>query len=258
MLSTQTLDKLCALRLEGMAQALEEQRRQHDISDLDFEERLGLLVERQWIWKENRGLTSRLKYAGFKIQCTLEEIDYRLPRGLKRAQVEQLRHCDWVADNRNCLITGATGTGKTFLGCALGHRSCVEGHRALYQYAPKFFRALQIAHADGSLTQLLKKLAKVKLLVIDDLGAASVTTQQYRDLLEVLDDRQGQGATLITSQLPVEEWHQIIGDATVADAIMDRLAHNAYRLALEGESVRKLKARSKGKKPSDPKASVRV
>ena len=168
MLSTQTLDKLCALRLEGMAQALEEQRRQHDISDLDFEERLGLLVERQWIWKENRGLTSRLKYAGFKIQCTLEEIDYRLPRGLKRAQVEQLRHCDWVADNRNCLITGATGTGKTFLGCALGHRSCVEGHRALYQYAPKFFRALQIAHADGSLTQLLKKLAKVKLLVIDD------------------------------------------------------------------------------------------
>jgi DNA replication protein DnaC len=255
MLQTQTLDKLYTLRLEGMAQALEEQRRQSDISDLDFEERLGLLVERQWIWKEHRGLEARLRYAGFKIQCTLEEIDYRLPRGLKRAQIEQLRPCQWVQENRSCLITGATGTGKTFIACALGHRGCVEGHRALYYYAPKFFRALEIAHADGSLIQLLKKLARVRLLVIDDLGAASVTTKQYRDLLEVLDDRQGQGATLITSQLPVEEWHQIIGDATVADAIMDRLAHNAYRIALEGESMRKLIARAGTKNPSDKKGS---
>jgi len=237
MLQTHTIEKLHALRLEGMAQALEEQRRQNDITDLDFEERLGLLIQRQWDWKESRGLATRLKYAQFKIQCTLEEIDFRLPRGLKRAQIEQLRASQWVKESRNCLITGATGTGKTFLGCALGHHGCVLGHRTLYYYVPKFFRALQIARVDGSLPQLLKKLARVSLLVIDDLGIASVSPQQYRDLLEVLDDRHGQGATLITSQLPVEDWHQIVGDATVADAIMDRLAHNSYRIALEGESA---------------------
>ena len=179
----------------------------------------------------------------------------RHTRGLKRAQIEQLRQSQWVSENRNCLVTGATGTGKTFLSCALGHHSCVLGHRTFYYYVPKFFRALQIARADGSLPQLLKKLARVSLLIIDDLGIASVTPQQYRDLLEVLDDRHGLGATLITSQLPVEDWHQIIGDTTVADAIMDRLAHSAYRIALEGESVRKLKARSAPKKkPSDLKA----
>ncbi len=255
MLQTHTIEKLHALRLEGMAQALEEQRRQNDITDLDFEERLGLLIQRQWDWKESRGLATRLKYAQFKIQCTLEEIDFRLPRGLKRAQIEQLRASQWVKESRNCLITGATGTGKTFLGCALGHHGCVLGHRTLYYYVPKFFRALQIARVDGSLPQLLKKLARVSLLVIDDLGIASVSPQQYRDLLEVLDDRHGQGATLITSQLPVEDWHQIVGDATVADAIMDRLAHNSYRIALEGESVRKLKARARSKgTPSDKKA----
>ncbi len=255
MLQTQNLEKLYALRLEGMAQALEEQRRQNDIIDLDFEDRLGLLIERQWIWKENRALAALLKYAKFKIQCALEDIDFRIPRGLKRAQIEQLRSCQWVQENRNTLITGATGTGKTFLSCALGHQGCRHGHRALYYYAPKFFRALQSAHVDGSLIQLLKKLARVSLLVIDDLGIASVTAKQYRDLLEVLDDRHGQGATLITSQLPVEQWHQIIGDATVADAIMDRLAHNAYRIVLKGESVRKLRGRALSKSdPSDKKA----
>jgi len=240
MLQNHNIEKLHTLRLEGMAQALEEQRRQNDITDLDFEERLGLLIERQWIWKESRGLAARIKYAQFKIQCTLEEIDFRLPRGLKRNQIEQLRASQWVKESRSCLITGATGTGKTFLACALGHHGCGLGHRALYYYVPKFFRALQIARADGSLPQLLKKLARVSLLVIDDLGIASVTAQQYRDLLEVLDDRHG----------------QIIGDATVADAIMDRLAHNAYRIALQGESVRKLKGRAGTKRnPSDKKAS---
>lgn len=256
MLQNHNIEKLHALRLEGMVEALEEQRRQSDINDLDFEERLGLLVERQWIWKESRGLTSRIRYAQLKIQSTLESIDFRLPRGLKRAQIEQLRASQWVKENRNCLITGATGTGKTFLACALAHHACALGHRTLYYYVPKFFRALQIARADGSLPQLLKKLARVSLLIIDDLGIASVNAQQYRDLLEILDDRHGAGATLITSQLPVEEWHQIIGDATVADAIMDRLAHNAYRIALKGESVRKLKGRGSNQKdPSDEEAS---
>lgn len=144
-----------------------------------------------------------------------------------------------MAEHRHCLITGPTGSGKTFLACALGQQACRDGHRTLYYYAPKLFRALQTAQADGSLLPLLKKLARVSLLIIDDLGIASVVGKQYRDLLEILDDRQGQGATLITSQFPVSQWHEIIADATVADAILDRLVHKAYRLELKGESLRK-------------------
>lgn len=248
MLSTQTLEKLYALRLEGMAQALEEQRRQADISQLDFEERLGLLVERQWLWRENRTVAARLHYAQLKISATLEDIDYRHPRGLKRAQIDQLRSSDWISRHHNCLITGPTGSGKTFLACALGHQACRDGHRVLYYYAPKLFRALQAAQADGSLMKLLKKLSKAPLLVIDDFGLVSASGKQYRDLLEVLDDRHSQGATLLTSQFPVNQWHELINDATVADAILDRLVHNAYRIELKGESLRKNKV---GLKPDE-------
>ena len=242
MLNHQTMDKLTALRLEGMAQALEEQRRQADISQLDFEERFALLVERQWLWRENRALAARLHHAQLKVAASLEDIDYRHPRGLKRAQIEQLRASQWVANHHNCLITGPTGCGKTYLACALAHQACRDGHRVGYYYAPKLFRELQNAHADGSLLKLLKKLARAALLVIDDFGVAAVTGKQYRDLLEILDDRHGLGSTLITSQFPVDEWHGVINDATVADAILDRLVHNAYRLKLEGESIRKTKA----------------
>jgi len=242
MLNHQSMDKLTALRLEGMAQALEEQRRQADISQLDFEERFALLVERQWLWRENRALAARLHHAQLKVAASLEDIDYRHPRGLKRAQIEQLRASQWVANHHNCLITGPTGCGKTYLACALAHQACRDGHRVGYYYAPKLFRELQNAHADGSLLKLLKKLARAALLVIDDFGVAAVTGKQYRDLLEILDDRHGLGSTLITSQFPVDEWHGVINDATVADAILDRLVHNAYRLKLEGESIRKTKA----------------
>jgi len=239
MLFTQTLEKLHALRLEGLVEALEEQRRQTDIVQLDFEERLALLIERQWLWKENRALAVRLKKAQFKINASLEDLDYRSSRGLKRAQIEQLRASQWVKEHRNCLITGPTGSGKTYLGCAVGAQAFREGYRTLYFYAPKFFRALESARADGSLFQWLKKLARASLLIIDDLGIASVPGKLYREFLEVLDDRQGQGATLITSQFPVNQWHEIIADATVADAILDRLVHNAYRIELKGESMRK-------------------
>jgi DNA replication protein DnaC len=239
MLYNQTLEKLYALRLDGLAQALEEQRRQTDITQLDFEARVGLLVERQWTWKENRSLSSRLKSAQLKIAASLEAIDYRHPRGLKRAQIDQLRASQWIQEKRNCLITGPAGIGKTYLACALGHQACRDGHRSLYYYAPKLFRALQTAQADGSLLPLLKKMARAPLLIIDDLGIASVTGKAYRDLLEILDDRHGQGATLMTSQFPVNQWHEIIADATVADAILDRLVHNAYRIELKGESMRK-------------------
>jgi DNA replication protein DnaC len=253
MLNNQTMDKLYALRLDGMAQALEEQRRQADISQLEFEERLALLVERQWLWKENRALARRLHYARFKIPASLEDIDYRHPRGLKRAQIEQLRAAQWVQKHHNCLITGPTGSGKTYLACALGHQACRDGHRVGYYYAPKLFRELQNAQADGSLMKLLKKLARSALVLIDDFGVAAVAGKQYRDLLEILDDRHGVGATLITSQFPVNQWHEVINDATVADAILDRLVHNAYRLELKGESLRKTKAglSASDKPPSD-------
>ncbi len=253
MLTQQTLEKLHALRLDGMAHALEEQRRQRDITDLDFEARLGLLVERQWLWKENRGLATRLKSAQLMQPATLEDINYRHPRGLKRAQIEQLRTSPWIEEHRNCLITGPTGSGKTYLACALAHQACRQGHRTIYYYAPKLFRALQTAHADGSLLALLKRFARAPLLVIDDLGIASVVGKQYRDLLEILDDRQGRGATLVTSQFPVGQWHEIIADATVADAILDRLISNAYRIELQGESLRRRQppADASGGDPSD-------
>ena len=243
MLTNQTLEKLHALRLHGMVQALEEQRRQTGITELDFEERLGLLVERQWLWKENRTLTARLKNAQLKIaNATLEDINYRHPRGLKRAQIEQLRASAWVQQHRNCIITGPTGIGKSYLSCALGHQACRDGLRAQYVYAPKLFRSLEAAHADGSLANLLKALARLDLLIIDDLGLAPAKTKPYRDLLEVIDDRLGRGATLVTSQYPVAQWHEVIADPTVADALLDRLVHNAYRLELTGKSMRDPKA----------------
>lgn len=254
MLNTQTVEKLSALRLVGMVQALEEQRQQHDLSQLDFEARLGLLVERQWLWKENRALALRLHAAQLKIAATLEDIDYRHPRGLKRAQIDQLRVSDWIPKHHSCLVTGPTGAGKTYLACALGHQACRDGFRVRYYYAPKLFRELQTAQADGSLMKLLKRLARVSLLVIDDFGLVAASGKQYRDLLEILDDRHGQSATLITSQFPVSQWHELINDATVADAILDRLVHNAYRLELKGESLRKNTAApgpAAGKVPAD-------
>ena len=253
MLLNQTLDKLHSLGLQGMAQALEEQRRSTDIADLDFEARFGLLVERQWLWKENRGMERRLQAAQLKQPASLEDIDYRHPRGLKRAHIDQLRASRWLEEHRNCLVTGPTGAGKTYLACALGHQACRQGHRAVYYYAPKLFRALQAAQADGSLPVLLKKLGRADLLIVDDFGTASVVGKQYRDFLEILDDRQGAGSTLVTSQFPVSQWHEIIADPTVADAILDRLIHNAYRIELKGESMRKSQgaASKDGGKPSD-------
>lgn len=242
MLYSQTLEKLRALRLDGLVQALEEQRKQPDITQLDFEERLALLVERQWLWKENRALAARLQRAQLKIpSACLEDIDYASPRGLKRAQIEQLRAGEWLKNNRPCIITGPTGVGKTYLGCAFGQQACRDGHRTIYYYAPKLFRGLQQAHADGSFTKLLKSVQKARLLIVDDLGLASVGPKPYRDFLEILDDRNGTGSTLITSQFPLAQWHDMIADDTVADAILDRLVHKAYRLELKGESLRKTK-----------------
>ncbi len=239
MLSNPTLDKLRALRLEGMIEALEEQRRNPDMADLDFEERLALMVERQWLWKSNRALAARLHQAQLKLPATLEDIDYRHPRGLKRGQIDQLRLIDWIGQHRACLITGPTGCGKTYLACALGHQACRDGHRTLYYHAPKLFRDLQIAQADGTLAKRFKQWSRIELLIIDDLGLAAAGARPYRELLEIIDDRLGRGSVVITSQFPVGQWHELVGDPTVADALMDRLVHQAYRLELKGESMRK-------------------
>jgi DNA replication protein DnaC len=244
MLVEPTLDKLYALKLHGMAEAWQEQRQQAHSGELSFDDRLALLVERQWLWKENRALTTRLQYAGLKQSACVEDIDFRHPRGLQRAVVEQLATCDWVRQHRPCLITGPTGTGKSYLACALAHKACRAGFRALYYYVPKLFRQLAQAQAEGSLTRLLKKLKGVDLLLVDDWGLTPLQTDQHHLFLEILDDRQGSGATLMTSQYPVDNWHQLVGDPTVSDALLDRLVHSAYRLELTGESMRKKQAKA--------------
>jgi len=239
MLTEPTFDKLYAMKLHGMAQAWQEQRQQAQSADLDFDERLALLVERQWLWKENRALATRLKYAGLKQAACIEDIDYHHPRGLKRPAIGQLASGDWIRQHRKCLITGPTGVGKSYLACALAHQACRDGCRTLYFYLPKLIRQLLAAQADGSLTRLLRKIARVDLLVVDDWGLTPLQPDQHRLFLEILEDRHGSGATLITSQYPVDTWHERIDDPTVADAILDRLVNDAYTIALDGDSMRR-------------------
>jgi DNA replication protein DnaC len=238
MLDEQTMTKLYDMKLNGMAEAYEEQRTQSRLEDLSFEERFAMLVERQWIWKENRALTRRLAYAKLKHPACIEDLDFRASRGLKRSQINQLAGCEWVQYHQNITITGPTGCGKTYIACALAQKACREGHRAMYFYAPKLFRALTMAHADGSIGKFLSKLARAQVLVVDDWGIAEITKQQYRDFLEVLDDRHGLGATVLTSQFGLNDWHETIPDPTVADAILDRIIHNAHKIELGGKSMR--------------------
>lgn len=245
MLNEQTMTKLLSMKLNGMAEAYEQQRQQARMGDLSFEERFGMLVDSQWSWKEDRALKMRLYNAKFKLAALIEDIDYRAARGLQRAQITQLQNSEWVGYHQNVILTGPTGTGKTFLACALGHKACRDGYRVRYYVAAKLFRELTNAHADGSYTRLSNTLVKADLLIIDDWGMETLKEAQYRDFLEILDDRQGLGATLITSQFPTKLWHDTIGNPTVADAILDRLVHNAHCLELAGESMRK-----KGKKGS--------
>jgi DNA replication protein DnaC len=239
MLYEPTIQKMQAMKLSGMVEALEEQRKTADMGAWSFEDRLALLVERQWLWKENRALATRLKYARLRQPACLEDIDYRHHRGLQRSVMEHLAGGDWIQYSQNCLITGPTGVGKSYLACALAQKACRDGYRVVYFYAPKLFRELTAGQADGSLPTLLKKLAKARLLVIDDWGLEKATPAQYRDFLEILDDRQSVASTLITSQFPPTRWHELIGDATVADAILDRLIHGSHRIELKGESMRK-------------------
>jgi DNA replication protein DnaC len=244
MLHHPTLDKLQQLRLSGMHKALREQLSLPDIDSLSFEERLGLLADRELTEREDRRLQTRLRQARLKHSACLEDLDYRTPRGLDRGLLAQLATGQWLREGLNLLILGPCGVGKTWIGCALAHQACRQGFTTRYLRAPRLFEELRLAHADGRFPKLMASLAKTDLLLIDDWGLASLDAGARRDLLELLDDRHGQRSTLLTSQLPVEHWHPIIGDPTLADAILDRLVHNAYRITLKGESMRKQKART--------------
>jgi DNA replication protein DnaC len=242
MLNHPTLEKLTELRLNGMKEALCEQQAMPDIEELDFEERLGLLVDRELTAREDRRLKTRLRTARLRQQAAIEDLDYRHPRGLDKSLMRDLGSCQWIKQHLNLLITGPTGVGKTWISCALAHKACRQGYTAQYRRLSRLFDELSYAHADGRYPQLMKKLARTDVLLLDDWGLAKLTAPQRRHLLEVLDDRHNRRSTLITSQLPVEHWHKIIGDPTLADAILDRLVHNAYRITLKGESMRKLNA----------------
>lgn len=239
MLLHPVLDKMRTLRLTGMIEALSEQHEQHASHNLSFEERLGLLVERELTLRESRRLSVRLKQAKLKQSACMEDIDYKHPRGLDNLLLLRLSQCNWIQAHHNVLLIGPTGTGKTFLACALAHKACLEGFTTQYLRVPRLFNELQLAKGDGRYGKLMQGFAKTDVLILDDWGLAPLTDEQRRDLLELVDDRHGSRSTIVTSQLPIKLWHEAIGDSTLADAILDRLVHNAYKLQLKGESLRK-------------------
>ena len=243
MLNHPTLDKLSQLKLTGMVRAWKEQIMLPEAAAMPFEERLGLLVDRELTERDNRRMQLRLKQARLKQQAAIEDLDFKTPRGLDRSLVLKLAACEWVAGHLNVLITGPTGVGKTYLACALAHKACREGYSAFYVRLPRLLQELDTGRADGRYAKIMRQLAKVDVLAIDDWGLPTLTDLQRRDILELLDDRYNLRATIITSQLPITHWHEAVGDPTLADAILDRVVHNAYKISLSGNSMRKQKGK---------------
>ena len=243
MLNNATIDKLRELRLTGMAEAFQNQL-MNPLPDLDFESRLGMLIEHEWYLRENRRLKRRLTQAKLKESASMEDIDFQHPRGLKKASILELARCQWIKQHLNLLITGPTGCGKTYIACAMAHKSCLTGFTSRYYRLPRLWNELKVAKAAGAYNQWLMQLSKVDVLILDDWGVVSPDHEQRRDLLEMLDDRYQQRSTIITSQLPTTHWHEHLNDATLADAILDRLLHNSIRIELTGESIRKNQKKS--------------
>lgn len=241
MLMQPTLEKLHSMRLTGMAEAIGQQLDDPDINQLSFEERLSLIVDHQWDWRQNKALARRLKNARFKLQATVEDIDFRKPRQLDRSLIRSLSNSDWTAQHHNIIVTGPCGVGKTFLACALAHKAVRDGFTALYSRAPRLLRDLSIARADGTFGKLLDRIARIDILLVDDWAMAPLADTDRRDFLEICDDRYNSRSTILTSQIPITLWHDQIGDPTLADSILDRLVHNAHRIELVGASMRKSK-----------------
>lgn len=234
----QSIDKLRTLRLGGMARALEQQCAQPDIGQLTFDERLALLIDREEVDRHNAAMAQRLRLARLREAACIEDINYRRARGLDRALIRSLASGRWLAEHNNLLVLGKTGTGKSFIACALGNQAARDGHSVRYQRLSRLLDELAIARAEGRFASRLAGLAKVKLLILDDWLMAKLTSDQRRDLMEVIDDRHQRGSTVLATQIPQKFWHDQIGDATYGDAIVDRLVHNAYRIELQGPSMR--------------------
>lgn len=240
MLNQPTLEKLQTMRLHGMVEAFRGQAQQTGLAELSFEERFAMLVDQEWIWRENRALTRRLAQAKFRYRASVEDIDFRLARGLDRSLVRSLtQNSAWVHQHQNVFLVGPTGVGKTWLACALAEKACRDGFTAFFRRAPKLFRDLALARADGSLSSFLARLAKIDLLVIDDWANVPLAETERRDFLEICEDRYQLHSTILTSQVPVKLWHEQIGDPTLADSVLDRLVHNAHQIELKGNSARK-------------------
>jgi DNA replication protein DnaC len=248
MLTQPTIEKLMTMRLRGMAEAFREQQESADSQRLSFEERLGLLIDRQWNWRQNRALERRLRNGRLQGPACVEDIDYRTARGLDRQVVRSLtQESAWVREHQNLFLIGPTGIGKTWLARAFAQKACRDGYTALFQKATELFRSLATSRADGSHSKMLYHLARVELLIVDDWAMAPMTEAERRDFLEICDARYQARSTLLTSQLPVASWHAQIADPTIADSILDRLVHNAHRIELKGESMRKKRGPKGGK-----------
>jgi len=243
MMNQQTLDKLHSLRWFGLAEAWRKQMENPEVVSLSFDERFSLLVDQHSTWRENQAMARRLKRSKLDTEACVEDIDFRHPRGLDRSLMRTLSSSQWVTQHHSVLFTGPTGIGKSWLAQALAQKACRDGYTVWYRPLPKLFRELMVARADGSLGRVLETIARVDVLVVDDFAMAPLNEQERRDFLEICDDRYNRRSTILTSQLPVEKWHAQIGDPTLADSILDRLVHNAYRIELSGESIRKKKGR---------------
>src|SRR3990170_3283772 len=255
MLTHQTREQMGALKLDGMAEAFIELEAQDRAKDLSHAEWLALLLARETASRSTRRFQTRLRAARLRHgQASVEDVDYRAPRQLDKALFQQLATCRWIAEHRNLLVTGPCGIGKSWLACALAQKACRDGYTVHYARVPRLFADLELAHGDGRFTKLFRTLTRSDLLILDDWGPDRLSANQRRDLMEIVEDRYGRGSTLITSQLPLDKWHEVVGDPTFADAILDRLVHNAYRLALAGPSLRNPEAAAAEPESVDPEA----